>query len=68
MLDLTVAADASPRGVIAGALYRDGQRVREVALEEIGSSAGRDGGIVWLGLHEPDAALLGLSVTLPACC
>ncbi len=40
-------------------LYREGHRVRDIAVEEIGSFAGREGGIVWLGLHEPDAALLG---------
>jgi magnesium transporter len=48
------------RGVVACALYRDGRRVQELAVEEIGAFAGRDGGIVWLGLHEPDSALLGL--------
>ena len=59
MLDFAIAADISRPRVVACALYRDGQRVRDIALEEIGASAGRDGGIVWLGLHEPDAALLG---------
>jgi magnesium transporter len=45
--------------VVACALYRDGQRVRDIAVEEIGALAGREGGIVWLGLHEPEATLLG---------
>jgi magnesium transporter len=45
-------------GVVACALYRDGKRVRDVAVEEIGALAGRDDGIVWLGLYEPSAALL----------
>jgi magnesium transporter len=45
--------------VVACALYRDGRRVRDVTVEEIGASAGHDGEIVWLGLHEPDGALLG---------
>ena len=45
-------------GVVACAFYRDGQRVRVVAVEEIGGHAGHEGGIVWLGLHEPDEALL----------
>jgi magnesium transporter len=40
--------------VVACALYRDGQRVRDIPVEEIGASADHDGGIVWLGLHEPD--------------
>ena len=63
MLDLAAAetTEAPPRqGVVACALYRDGQRVSQVAVEEIGALAGRDGNIVWLGLHEPDAALLEL--------
>ena len=59
MLDLAVPADISRPGVVACALYRDGQRVCDIAVEEIGTIAGRDGGIVWLGLHEPDEALLG---------
>jgi magnesium transporter len=62
MLDLAVsnpAADTLRPGVVACALYRDGQRVQDVAVEEIGGFAGRGGGIVWLGLHEPDPALLG---------
>ena len=45
-------------GVVACALYRDGRRVRDVAVEEIGALAGHEGGIIWLGLHEPGAQLL----------
>ena len=62
MLDFVVArtANASRPGVVACALYRDGRRVCDVAVEEIGALAGRESGIVWLGLHEPDAALLGV--------
>ena len=48
------------RGVVACALYRDGRRERDVAVEEIGALAGRDGAIIWLGLHEPDEALLSV--------
>jgi magnesium transporter len=62
MLDLAgieTTAALRRRGVVACALYRDGRRVREVAVEEMGALAGQDGGIVWLGLHEPDEALLG---------
>src|SRR5262245_53220859 len=60
MLDLAVTepADTSRRGVIACAVYSNGRRVRDVAVEEIGTFAGRDEGIVWLGLHEPEEALL----------
>jgi len=61
VLDLTtaVAADTSRTGVVACALYRDGQRIRDIAVEDIGALAGCEGGIVWLGLHEPEAVLLG---------
>ena len=62
MFDLagTEATDVPQRpGIVACALYRDGRRVRDIAVEEIGAFAGGDGGIVWLGLHEPYAALLG---------
>jgi magnesium transporter len=60
VLDLATAvtADTSRPGVVACALYRDGQRVRDITVEEIGALAGRAGGIGWLGLHEPEAALL----------
>ena len=60
MLDLAITepADASGRGVVTCALYSNGRRVRDVTVEEIGAFAGRDEGIVWLGLHEPEEALL----------
>jgi magnesium transporter len=60
MLDLAVteAPDTSRRGVVACALYSNGRRVQDVAVDEIGRFAGRDEGIVWLGLHEPEEALL----------
>ena len=60
MLDLAITAPVgtSRPGVVACALYRDGQRLRDVAVEEIGALAGHENGIVWLGLHEPDEALL----------
>jgi magnesium transporter len=62
MLDLaSQTAEKPPRpGVVACALYRDGRRVRDVAVEEIGALAGHEGCIVWLGLHEPDEELLAL--------
>jgi magnesium transporter len=50
-LDLAFANNThAPRpGVVACALYRDGQRVRDIAIEEIGDFAGRDGAIMCLG-------------------
>jgi hypothetical protein len=46
VLDLAtaVAADTSRSGVVACALYRDGQRIRDIAVEEIGALAGREAG------------------------
>src|SRR6266446_4597194 len=53
MLELVdIEATEVQRGVVACALYRNGRRERDVAVEEIGALAGRDGGIIWLGLHE----------------
>ena len=66
MFDLAAAEAANGpqrRGVVACALYQDGHRVRDVAVEEIGGLAGRDNQIVWLGLHEPDEELLGIAQT-----
>jgi magnesium transporter len=66
MLDLVgmAATDVRRRhGVVTCALYRDGQRERDIAVEEIGALVGREGGIVWLGLHEPDEALLSVLKT-----
>ena len=59
------AADTPPRrGIVACALYRDGQRVRDVAVDELSAAAGNEGGgVVWLGLHEPDEKLLDLVKT-----
>ena len=53
-------ATKAGRGVVTCALYRDGRREHDITVEEMGALAGRDGGIVWLGLHEPDHVLLGL--------
>ena len=44
--------------VIASRAYVDGRHVAEVPIEEAGAWAGRDGHFVWIGLHEPDEALL----------
>jgi magnesium transporter len=67
MLDLeaqqTTAASQRRPGVVDCALYRDGQRVRDVAVEELGTLAAQEGSVVWLGLHEPDPELLGLIQT-----
>jgi magnesium transporter len=38
--------------------YRDGKRVGEIALDEVSDLLGQPGTFVWLGLHEPEEALL----------
>jgi magnesium transporter len=61
VLDLATSNTATVHpepGVVACALYCDGKKVRDVAVEEIGALAGREDAIIWLGLHEPSAALL----------
>jgi magnesium transporter len=39
-------------------VYRDGKRLREADIDEIGDLLRQPDTFVWLGLHEPDAALL----------
>jgi Mg2+ and Co2+ transporter CorA len=61
MLDLVDGEAAElQRGAVACALYREGRRERDVAVAEIGALAGRDGGMIWLGLHELGEALLSV--------
>ncbi|WP_315813306.1 magnesium and cobalt transport protein CorA [Bradyrhizobium sp. SZCCHNR2028] len=45
-------------GVVAASVYADGRRVADIAIEEAGAWSRRPGHVVWIGLHEPDAALL----------
>ena len=60
--DLARADSAEPlprrQGVVNCALYQDGARIKDLAVEECGVFAASDGAVVWLGLHEPDADLL----------
>lgn len=46
-------------GVVAAGVYAGGQRVRDVPVEEAGRWAKRPGHVVWIGLYEPSAELLG---------
>ena len=45
-------------GVVAAGAYVDGRRVANIAIDEASSWRGRPGHVVWIGLHEPDMALL----------
>jgi magnesium transporter len=51
------AATQEP-GVVAASVYANGRRVADIAIDEAGEWAKRPGHVVWIGLHEPDDALL----------
>lgn len=57
-----IASPAGPlhreAGVVGSSVYALGQRVADIAIEEAGEWAGKDGHVVWIGLFEPDVALL----------
>ncbi len=45
-------------GIVAAGAYAGGRRVADVAIDEAGAWARREGHFVWIGLLEPDEALL----------
>jgi magnesium transporter len=45
-------------GVVAAGVYVEGRRVTNIAIDEASSWRNRPGHVVWIGLHEPDTALL----------
>jgi magnesium transporter len=47
-----------PQGIVACAAYRDGQRVGNVEIEDISEVLKDPDQFIWVGLHEPTAALL----------
>lgn len=49
----------STDGVVAAGAYVDGRRVANIAISEASSWRAKPGHVVWIGLHEPDMALLG---------
>lgn len=49
----------STEGVVAAGAYVDGRRVANIAISEASSWRAKPGHVVWIGLHEPDTALLG---------
>lgn len=55
MAAIPVVAMTSPVDSVA---YRDGKRLGAIALDEVSELLARPGTFVWLGLHEPDDALL----------
>lgn len=53
--------DKSPElepGVVASSVYLGGRRIADIALEEAGDWASREGHVVWIGLLEPSRDLL----------
>ncbi len=55
--DITRDPDVAS-GVITCAVYADGRRVEDLAIEDIGKALVRSDRFVWLGLYEPDEELL----------
>ena len=45
-------------GIVAAGVYVDGRRIANIAIEEASSWRSKPGHVVWIGLHEPDMALL----------
>lgn len=45
-------------GVVASSVYAHGVRIADVPIHEAGEWARKDGHVVWIGLLEPEAALL----------
>lgn len=45
-------------GVVAAAVYQNGRRLRDIHIEEAGEWRNRENVVIWIGLHEPDPALL----------
>jgi len=44
--------------LVDSVVYRDGQRIGDIPIAEIGEAIKQGGTFVWLGLHEPDDATL----------
>src|SRR2546429_8983793 len=45
-------------GVVNAAVYADGRKVRDIAIEEIGAVLREPDRFVWIGVQEPDEELL----------
>src|SRR6516165_712416 len=56
--EIPVAISDHELGVINSAVYADGRKVADVAIEEAGEWSKRPGHVVWIGLIEPSDDLL----------
>jgi magnesium transporter len=54
----TLEEDKAMTSVMDSVVYRDGTRISEVAIDDIGQVISQPGTFVWLGLHEPDDKVL----------
>jgi magnesium transporter len=62
---MNIASSAVPtsdsvksESVVAAGVYVEGRRVANIDIDEASNWRGRPGHVVWIGLHEPDMALL----------
>ena len=44
--------------IVTCAAYADGRRVADIDLDAVSDYVAQDGHFVWIGLHEPDVAIL----------
>lgn len=59
MTELARKFDQDPEpGVVASSVYLGGRRLTDIAIEEAGDWAAKDGHVVWIGLLEPSRELL----------
>jgi len=58
-MSTTEAAIADSRMLVNCVLYgKDGRKLRDIGVDEIGTALAQNEGFVWVGLHEPDEPLL----------
>jgi magnesium transporter len=57
-LSTSATEPVSSEGVVAAGVYVDGRRIANIAINEASSWRSKPGHVVWIGLHEPDLALL----------
>ena len=54
----SAAEPVTSEGVVAAGVYVDGRRIANIAIEEASSWRSKPGHVVWIGLYEPNLALL----------
>lgn len=58
-VDGRAAGAVSPEpGVVAAGVYANGRRIADIPIEKAGAWSKQPGHVVWIGLHEPEPALL----------